>query len=60
MYCDADYEWHQVVQLPPEQTPKKAIDAFLNIFIEVADRMWPCIRDDSLDTCCNAGMLVAV
>lgn len=29
-----DYEWHQVVQLPPEQTPKKAIDAFLDIFIE--------------------------
>jgi hypothetical protein len=33
--CVADYEWHQVTQVPVEQTPKKAIDAFLHVFVEV-------------------------
>lgn len=29
-----DYEWHQVTRVPVEQTPKKAIDAFLHVFVE--------------------------
>ena len=33
--CVADYEWHQVTQVPVDQTPKKAIDAFLHVFVEV-------------------------
>ena len=33
--CVADYEWHQVTQVPVEHTPKKAIDAFLHAFVEV-------------------------
>ena len=34
-YAAADYEWGQVVRKPPEETPKKAIDAFLELFSEV-------------------------
>ena len=31
----ADYEWGQVVKKPPEETPKKAIDSFLECFSQV-------------------------
>lgn len=29
-----DYEWDQIVSIPAAQTPRKAIDAFLDIFAE--------------------------
>lgn len=34
----ADYEWDTVTQLSRQQTPKVAIDAFLDIFCEVSQR----------------------
>ena len=33
--CHADYQWHQITSISIAQSPKRAIDAFLDVFSEV-------------------------